>query len=37
VDVGQDTFMFVLDPGPDASVEQAIVDSIRIPVTLPQR
>ena len=37
VDVGQDTFMFVLDPGPDASVEQAIVDSIRIPVTLPEQ
>jgi hypothetical protein len=37
VDVGQDTFMFVLSAAPDAATEQAIVESIRIPAVIPDQ
>ena len=35
VDVGSDTFMFLLSPSPDQATETRVMDSIRIPYEIP--
>jgi hypothetical protein len=37
IDVGSDTFMFLLSPSPDQATEARVMDSIRIPYEVPSR